>query len=147
MESTFVLIKPDGINRGLIGKIISIYEEKGLTVSQMKMLKPERDLMSKHYVNLKEQPFFEKVVQYMSENYCIAMVISGKDAVSVVRRLNGATNPLQADLASIRGRFAIEVGRNLVHGSEDKENAQKEIDLWFGGQVGRESQNPWVHEE
>lgn len=146
METTFVLIKPDGIKRNLIGNIISIYEQKGLVISQMKMIKPERSLMETHYDNLKEKPFFKSVVDYMSENYSIALLISGKDAIDAVRKINGLTDPLKADLGSIRGKFGIDVGRNLVHGSEDKENAEREIKLWFGTEKGMEWKNIWVYE-
>lgn len=146
METTFVLIKPDGVQRNLIGKIISIYESKGLVISRMKMIKPDRSLMEKHYDNLKDKPFFKAVVDYMSENYSIALTIYGKDAINTVRKINGLTNPLQADLGSIRGKYGIDVGRNLVHGSEDKENADREIALWFASEPAMEFKDKWVYE-
>ncbi|KRH94784.1 nucleoside diphosphate kinase [Pseudoloma neurophilia] len=146
MESTFVLLKPDAVKRNLIGKIIQIYEEKGLTISHIKMIKPEMTLMKEHYANLKHLPFFNSLIEYMTSHYSVALVLSGKNAVSIVRTLNGLTDPQKADINSIRGRFGLNIGRNLVHGSEDKENAEREIKLWFGNEKMREDVDPWIYE-
>lgn len=146
IEKTLVLIKPEGIQRSLIGEIIKIYEQKGLSISNIKMLKPSRELMEKHYANISTKPFFEKVIEYTTSNFLIAIIVSGKDAVNVVRRINGETDPKKAELGSIRSLFGMDLGRNLVHGSEDNESAIREIKIWFGEDEGMVKECEWVYE-
>ena len=131
LEKTFVLIKPDGLKRKLIGKIISFYEDKNLYISELKMIKANQNIIEQHYIEHKDKPFFNEVVNYLLEDKLIAMVISGENAISLVRKINGSTNPLEADMGSIRGTFGSEKTRNLVHASDSINNAKREIALWF----------------
>ncbi|WP_097026058.1 nucleoside-diphosphate kinase [Clostridium peptidivorans] len=131
MERTLALIKPDGFQRGLIGEIISLYEKKGLKVTALKMAKPEINMVEEHYMEHKGRPYYKSLIKYITEDNIIAMILEGENAVEVVRKINGVTNPLEADLGSIRGRFGLSKERNLVHGSDSKENALREISIWF----------------
>ncbi|ELQ76173.1 Nucleoside diphosphate kinase [Trachipleistophora hominis] len=136
MEQSLVLLKPDAIKRRLIGTIIAKYEQKGLYIHKLKLLKPSRELVREHYAEHKNKPFFTKVVDYLSASAVVAMVVAGDNAVAVVRKLNGVTNPVDAELGSIRGDYGMCVGRNVVHGSESVEAARREIGLWFGEDDG-----------
>ncbi len=131
MERTFVMIKPDGVQRCLIGEIISRLERKGLKIVAMKMIKVERDLAERHYEEHREKPFFESLVSYVTSGPVVAMVVEGKNAVKVVRNLVGATNPVEASPGTIRGDFGMEIGRNVIHASDSKESAEREISLFF----------------
>ncbi len=131
MERTFVMIKPDGVQRCLIGEIISRLERKGLKIVAMKMMKIERDLAERHYEEHREKPFFESLVSYITSGPVVAMVVEGKNAVKVVRNLVGATNPVEASPGTIRGDFGMEIGRNVIHASDSKESAEREISLFF----------------
>lgn len=131
MEKTLVLLKPEIVKRGLMGKLISIYEEKGLEISRMNLFVPTRELLAKHYEEHKEKPFFEELIEYMSSGRVCALEIQGEDAVQIVRTLNGKTNPLEADPGSIRGRFALSKSINAVHSSDGRESAERELKLWF----------------
>ncbi|KAG9996111.1 nucleoside diphosphate kinase, partial [Aureobasidium melanogenum] len=130
-EQTFIAIKPDGVQRGLIGPIISRFENKGFKLSAIKLTTPGQEHLEKHYSDLSDKPFFRGLISYMSSGPICAMVWEGRDAVKTGRTLLGATNPLASAPGTIRGDFAIDVGRNVCHGSDTVENAQKEIALWF----------------
>jgi len=130
-ERTLVLIKPDGVQRGLIGEIISRFEKRGLKIVAMKLVKPDRELAEKHYAIHKGKPFFEPTVKYIMSSPVVAMVIEGKNVIETVRKMMGKTNPQDADPGTIRGDFAQDISRNIVHGSDSKENAEYEINLWF----------------
>ena len=132
MEKTLVLIKPDGVQRGLIGPIISKFETKGLKLIGMKFIQMSDDLARTHYSIHREKSFFEPLVAYIISAPVVAMVWEGLDAISVIRTIMGKTNPSLADPGTIRGEFGMEIGRNLVHGSDSPENAQKEVALFFG---------------
>ena len=131
MEKTLVLLKPEIVAGGLMGKLISIYEEKGLNIEEMKLILPTRELLEEHYAEHKEKPFFEELVEYMSSGKVCAREVSGEKAVETVRKLNGKTDPLEADAGSIRGRFAVSKSINAVHSSDSPESAERELDLWF----------------
>ncbi|RLF28657.1 MAG: nucleoside-diphosphate kinase [Thermoplasmata archaeon] len=131
MERTLVLIKPDGVQRGLIGEIISRFEKKGLKIVAMKLIKPERELAEKHYAIHKGKPFFEPTVEYITSSPLVAMILEGKNVINIVRKMMGKTNPQEAQPGTIRGDFAQDIGRNIVHGSDSKESADYEINLWF----------------
>ncbi|ADB57564.1 nucleoside-diphosphate kinase [Archaeoglobus profundus] len=131
MERTFVMIKPDGVQRCLIGEIISRLEKKGLKIVAMKMMKIERDLAERHYAEHKGKPFFESLVSYVTSGPVVAMVVEGKNAIKIVRTLVGATNPAEAAPGTIRGDFGMEVGRNVIHASDSPESAEREIALFF----------------
>ena len=130
-ERTLVLIKPDGVQRGLIGEIISRFEKRGLKIVAMKLVKPDRELAEKHYAIHRGKPFFEPTVKYIMSSPVVAMVIEGKNVIETVRKMMGKTNPQDADPGTIRGDFAQDISRNIVHGSDSKENAEYEINLWF----------------
>lgn len=131
MERTFVMIKPDGVQRKLISKIISRFELKGFTLLGLKLVSVSKELAEKHYDIHKERSFFKDLVEFICSSPVIAMVWEGEGVVASSRKIIGATNPLEADSGSIRGDFAINVGRNLVHGSDAITTAEREIDLWF----------------
>ncbi len=131
MERTFVMIKPDGVQRGLIGEIISRLERKGLKIVAMKMLNVSKDLAERHYAEHREKPFFQSLVDYITSGPVVAMVVEGKNAVKVVRTLVGATNPQEALPGTIRGDFGMDIGRNVIHASDSLESAEREISLFF----------------
>ncbi|GAX09986.1 nucleoside-diphosphate kinase [Fistulifera solaris] len=131
MERTYIMIKPDGVQRGIVGNIISRFETKGYKLVAMKTRMATKELLEKHYADLTSKPFFPKLRDYMLSGPVVSMVWEGKEAVSTGRKMLGATNPLESAPGTIRGDFCIEVGRNICHGSDSVENANKEIALWF----------------
>jgi nucleoside-diphosphate kinase len=124
-------IKPDGVQRGLVGNIVSRFETKGYKLVAMKTKQANKELLEKHYSDLVAKPFFPKMRDYMLSGPVVCMVWEGKEAVSTGRKMLGATNPLASEPGTIRGDYCIEVGRNICHGSDSVENANKEIALWF----------------
>ncbi|THW13946.1 nucleoside diphosphate kinase [Aureobasidium pullulans] len=149
-EQTFIAIKPDGVMRGLVGPIISRFENKGFKLSAIKMTQPGQEHLEKHYSDLSDKPFFRGLISYMNSGPICAMVWEGRDAVKTGRTLLGATNPAASAPGTIRGDFAIDVGRNVCHGSDSVENAQKEIALWFKKDEvtsWKSSQNDWIYEK
>jgi len=131
VERTFMMIKPDGVGRRLAGAIIGRCEAKGLRLVAMKMQIISRDLAERHYAEHHGKPFYEGLVQFITSGPTIQMVWEGPDAVRAVRKLNGATHGLEADVGSIRGDFAVNTRNNLVHAADSVETAQREIDLYF----------------
>ncbi len=131
MERTLVIVKPDGVQRGLIGPVMSKLEKRGLKIVAMKMIRIDRDLAERHYGIHRGKSFFEPLVAYITSSPVVVAVFEGKNAVQVVRNTTGATNPVDAAPGTIRGDYALEIGRNIIHGSDSVENAQKEIDLFF----------------
>jgi nucleoside-diphosphate kinase len=131
MEQTLILVKPDAFARGLTGEIIARFERKGLRIAALKHLTTPRDLAETHYDEHKERPFFGELVDFITSAPLVAMVLEGDEAVVAARQLIGATNPLEANTGSIRGDFAIQVGQNMVHGSDSPESAKREIGIWF----------------
>ena len=149
MERTLVLVKPDGVQRGLVGEIISRFERTGLKLVAMKMLRMDREMAGKHYAIHQGKPFFEGLVSFITSSPLIAAVFEGGSAVEVVRKTMGATDPVKAAPGTIRGDLAVDIGRNVVHGSDSIENAQKEISLFFSAKeiVSYERQvEPWIRE-
>ena len=130
-ERTLILIKPDGVQRALIGKIIDRYEARGLRIVGMKMVHADRALAEKHYEVHREKPFFAGLVEFITSGPLVAMAVEGLNAVSVVRDINGATRPHEAAPGSIRGDLALDTGHNLVHGSDSVGTAAAELALWF----------------
>ncbi len=125
------MIKPDGVQRGFTGNIISRFEQKGLKIVAMKMLVVSQDLAKSYYSEHIGKPFFEPLIQYITSGPSVAMVLEGDDAVKVTRKMMGATNPKEADLGTIRGDFGLHVGRNIIHGSDSLSSAEREISLFF----------------
>ena len=130
-EQTFVMIKPDGVQRGLIGEIINRFEQKGMKIIAMKFLKVSRDLAEKHYGIHKGKPFFEPTVNYIISSPVVAIILEGEQVIQMVRSMMGKTNPLEASPGTIRGDFGQFIGRNIIHGSDGPDTAAFEIDLWF----------------
>jgi len=131
LERTFIAIKPDGVQRGLVGEIIRRFETKGFTLVGLKLLIPTQELAEKHYAVHKERPFFYSLVSFITSGPIVAMVWEGDGVVASARKIIGATNPLNAEPGTIRGDFGINIGRNIIHGSDAIETAQNEISLWF----------------
>jgi nucleoside-diphosphate kinase len=125
------LIKPDGVQRGFVGNIISRFEQKGLKVVAMKMLVVSGDLAKSYYSEHIGKPFFEPLIEYITSGPSVAMVLEGDDAVKVTRKMMGATDPKEADQGTIRGDFGLQVGRNIIHGSDSLSSAEREISLFF----------------
>src|SRR5213595_518267 len=131
MERTLILIKPDAFARGLSGEIIARFERKGLRLAAMNLMTMSRELAERHYAEHEGKPFFEELVTFITSGPLVAMVLEGDQAVDAARQVIGATNPLEASPGSIRGDFAIEVGQNMVHGSDSPESAEREARLFF----------------
>ncbi|MHA1483011.1 MAG: nucleoside-diphosphate kinase [Candidatus Heimdallarchaeaceae archaeon] len=131
MEREFIMVKPDGVQRGLIGEVITRIEKVGLKIIAMKMFKVSREQAEKHYAIHKEKPFYKGLLEYITCNPVVAMVVEGKDAVKIIRKLVGATNPAEAEPGSIRGDYALEIGRNIIHAGDSPENAITEYMIYF----------------
>ena len=131
MQQTLILIKPDGVQRRLVGEITRRFESKGLRLAGLKLLQASRALVEKHYAVHKGKPFYDSLLKFITSGPTVAMVWEGREAVAVARALMGATDGVKAPPATIRGDFALSVQNNLVHGSDSPENAKLEIDLWF----------------
>jgi len=131
MERTFLMIKPDGVQRNLTGEIIGRVEKRGLKIVALKMLRISRELAEKHYGEHKGKSFFAPLVEYITSGPVVAMVLEGKSVISTARDMMGATNPLQAAPGTIRGAYGLDIGRNVVHGSDSPASAAREIALFF----------------
>jgi nucleoside-diphosphate kinase len=131
-EHTFVMVKPDGVRRGLIGEVISRFERKGFRLEKMRMLTIDRDLAGRHYAEHTEKPFFGDLVDFITSGPVVAMEWSGESAVSVIRNIMGTTNPLEAAPGTIRGDFGLVITQNIVHGSDSPASAERELGLFFG---------------
>ena len=131
MQRTLILLKPDCVQRRLVGTIIQRFEQKGLRLAALKLVQPSRDLAEKHYAVHKGKPFYDSLLLFLTSGPTVAMVWEGREAVAVARTLMGTTDGTKAPPATIRGDFALSVQNNLVHGSDSVENANLEISLWF----------------
>ena len=126
------MVKPDGVQRGLVGEVIGRIERRGLKIAALRMNTISSELARKHYAEHAQKPFFNSLVDFITSGPSVSMVIEGKNAISVMRALNGATNPVNAATGSIRGDFALDTGRNIVHASDSPESAEREIGIHFG---------------
>jgi nucleoside-diphosphate kinase len=131
MERTLILVKPDAFARGLTGEIIARFERKGLSIVALKHMQVTEDLAKEHYAEHDGKPFFGELVEFITSAPLVAMVLEGDEAITAARQVIGATNPLEANTGSIRGDFAIQVGQNMVHGSDAPESAARESGLFF----------------
>ncbi|MTV28636.1 nucleoside-diphosphate kinase, partial [Nitriliruptoraceae bacterium ZYF776] len=140
--------KPDGVQRGLVGEIIGRFEKKGFSLKGLKLLTVDEAFAQKHYADLSSKPFFNGLVEYIVSGPVVAMVWEGKNVVTTGRKIIGATNPAESAPGTIRGDFAIDIGRNVIHGSDAVESAKKEIALWFPEGVASwaSSLHPWIYE-
>lgn len=132
IENTFIMVKPDGVRRGLVGEVISRFERKGLTLEKIRKLEIDEDLARRHYAEHVEKPFFPDLLDFITSGPVVAMEWSGESAVSVCRSLMGATDPKAASPGTLRGDYGLEVTENLVHGSDSTESAARELGIFFG---------------
>ncbi|KAG5602487.1 hypothetical protein H5410_033857 [Solanum commersonii] len=131
VEQTYIMIKPDGVQRGLVGEIISRFEKKGFKLTGLKLFQCPKELAEEHYKDLQSKPFFPKLIDYITSGPVVCMGWEGVGVVASARKLIGATNPLNAEPGTIRGDLAVQTGRNVVHGSDSPDNGKHEIGLWF----------------
>lgn len=134
MERTLILVKPDAVQRGLIGEVLGRLERRGLRLVALRLMRADEALARRHYAEHEGKPFFGGLVDYITSSPLVAAVFEGPDAIAAARRTMGATNPVAAAPGTIRGDLALEVGRNLVHGSDGPDSAAREIALFFGGE-------------
>ena len=132
MERTFVMVKPDGVRRGMVGEVIRRFEQRGLTLAELRLIRPSRELAEEHYGVHRDKPFFRGVVDFIISGPVVAMILEGPNAVAAARQIMGATRPLEAAPGSLRADYCLDVQENLVHGSDSPETAAQEIRLWFG---------------
>ena len=144
-EKTFVAIKPEGVERGHIGEVIQRFERRGLRIVGMKLMTVSPDLAQEHYGEHKGKGFFDGLVSHITSGPIVALVLEGKNAISVARTVIGATNPADATPGTIRGDLALDIGRNVVHGSDSPASAQREIGLFFGEQEVLKDWKPSIH--
>jgi nucleoside-diphosphate kinase len=149
LERTFLAIKPDGVQRGLTGEIIRRFETKGFTLIGLKFMKVSRELAESHYEVHRDRPFFAGLVEFITSGPVVAMVWEAEGVVASARKMIGATNPLTSEPGTIRGDFGINIGRNIIHGSDAIETANREISLWFKDDElvsWKPQMTPWLHE-
>ncbi|MGD8244898.1 MAG: nucleoside-diphosphate kinase [Anaerolineae bacterium] len=149
MERTLIIIKPDAVQRGLIGRIITRFERRGLRIAAMKLMQITRELAERHYAIHEGKPFYEPLLAYITSSPVVVTVLEGNDAIEIARRTMGATNPAEAAPGTIRADFGLEIGRNLVHGSDGPETAAFEVPLFFEEEEilsYNRSLDPWIFE-
>lgn len=149
MERTFVMVKPDGVKRRLIGETVSRIEKVGLRIVAMKMLHLTKEKAEKHYAVHKGKPFYNGLVSFISSGPVVAMVVEGKNAVARIRKLVGATKPLEAEVGTIRGDFGMDIGRNVIHAADSPENAKIEYAIYFKEEEIVKNELPdetWIYE-
>ncbi len=150
MERTLIIIKPDAVQRGLTGEIIRRFEQRGLRIAGMKFMTVERAVAEQHYAIHRGKPFYGSLVNYITSAPVVVMALEGTNAVAAARGTIGATNPAEATAGSVRGDLGLEIGRNLVHGSDSVENGEQEIALWFKPAeliTWERNTDPWIFEK
>ncbi len=133
VEQSLVLIKPDGVERALVGEVVTRIEDKGYRIRAIEMRTLERSLAEEHYAEHADKPFFDELVDFITSGPLVAMCVEGDDAIRGMRQIMGATDPLEADAGSLRGMYGTDIGQNIVHGSDSAESAKRELDLFFPG--------------
>ena len=148
MQTTFVMVKPDGVQRGLVGNIIQRFENKGLRLVALRQLTPSLELAESHYAVHSERPFYSGLIEFITSGPVVAMAWTGVDAISVARNIIGPTNGREAAPGTIRGDFAMDIGHNIIHGSDGEDTAAFELGLWFPEGVNDWNQDSqsWVYE-
>ena len=131
-ERTLILIKPDGVQRLLVGRILARYEERGLKIVGLRLLRADREIAERHYAVHRGKPFYEGLVEFITSGPLVALALEGPNAIAIARATNGSTRPVEAGPGTIRGDFALEVAQNIVHASDAAETAQNELSIWFG---------------
>ncbi|GGI39852.1 nucleoside-diphosphate kinase [Mammaliicoccus stepanovicii] len=150
MERTFLMIKPDAVQRNLIGEVVSRIENKGLKLVAAKLFQANEELAKEHYSEHVEKPFFNGLVDFITSGPVFAMVVEGNNVVEVTRTLVGETNPAKAAPGTIRGDYGVDLGRNIIHGSDSNESAKREIGLWFNDAELNDyklNNEAWVYEK
>ncbi|GAA0458912.1 nucleoside-diphosphate kinase [Alkalibacillus silvisoli] len=148
MEKTFIMVKPDGVQRNLVGDIVSRFEQKGFKLAGAKLMQIPTELAEEHYGEHKDKPFFGELVDFITSGPVFAMVWEGENVISTARKMMGATNPAESDIGTIRGDYGLTVGKNVIHGSDSPESAEREIGLFFkeGGLVEyTKDASKWVY--
>lgn len=130
-ETTLVLVKPDGVQRGLAGEIVRRLEQTGLKIVGLKLMQVSRELAGRHYAEHKGKPFYNGLVDYITSSPVVALALEGPDAISITRKMMGVTKPAEAAPGTIRGDFGVDIGRNLIHGSANADDAEREVGLFF----------------
>ncbi|XP_064415186.1 nucleoside diphosphate kinase 3 isoform X2 [Latimeria chalumnae] len=149
-ERTFIAIKPDGVQRRLIGEIVRRFERKGFKLVGMKLMQASESLLKEHYIGLRDRPFYNRLVKYMSSGPVVAMVWQGLDVVRTARAMLGETNPADSKPGTIRGDYGVEVSKNVIHGSDSVESAQREVALWFESHelaCWEDASAHWIYEQ
>jgi nucleoside-diphosphate kinase len=149
MERTLIIIKPDAVQRGLIGKIVARFERRGLRIAGLKLMQIDESLAKRHYAIHEGKPFYEPLIEYITSSPVVVMVLEGNNAIEIARRTMGATNPADAAPGTIRADFGLEIGRNLVHGSDGRDTAEFEVPLFFDEDelLSYDRNNdPWIFE-
>jgi nucleoside-diphosphate kinase len=131
LQRTLLLVKPDGVQRALVGRVLARFEERGLKIVGLKLVQTSRELAGEHYAAHREKPFFGGLVDFITSSPLVAVALEGPNAIAIVRAMNGATRPHEAAPGSVRGDFAVETAQNLVHASDSPESAEAELALWF----------------
>eukprot|EP00823_Brevimastigomonas_motovehiculus_P009393 TRINITY_DN9056_c0_g1_i1.p1 TRINITY_DN9056_c0_g1~~TRINITY_DN9056_c0_g1_i1.p1 ORF type:complete len:197 (-),score=52.17 TRINITY_DN9056_c0_g1_i1:267-857(-) len=148
-ERTFIAVKPDGVQRSLVGEIIARFEKKGFKLVGMKMLRPTKKMAEEHYIELKQKPFYGTLTDYFSSGPIVAMVWEGHEVIAMARKLMGATKPIDSAPGTIRGDFGVDTGRNVIHGSDSAKGAEHELKFWFKAEEifdWEPSVTKWVNE-
>ena len=149
IERTFAMVKPDGVQRGLVGEVVSRFEKRGVKVCALKMMKIPKELAERHYAEHKGKSFYDSLVSFITSGPVVCMVLEGDNAVTVVRAMMGKTNPQDAPIGTIRGDLAMHTSKNIVHGSDSSESANREIALFFNDyeiQKYERIDDPWLYE-
>ena len=131
-QNTFIMVKPDGVRRRLVGEVIARFEAKGLSLDRLEMLVPDEDTVALHYAEHRSKAFYSDLLAFVTSGPVVAMQWSGNSAVSVARTMIGSTNPVEAHPGTIRGDYGLDVAENIVHGSDSPESAERELGIWFG---------------
>jgi len=149
VERTFIAVKPDGVQRALVGIILSRFEQKGFKLVGLKLMTVSPELAKKHYAEHEGKSFFGGLVSFITSGPVVALVLEGKGVIAAARGMMGATNPLNSAVGTIRGDFGVDIGRNIIHGSDSVESAQREIALWFQPEelsYWTVTVSPWIYE-
>lgn len=149
METTFLMVKPDGTQRGLVGEVVSRIEDRGLRIVAMKMMQIEENTAQEHYAEHEGKDFYEPLLEYICSGPVVAMAVKGNSAISLVRDMVGATDPAEADPGTIRGDYGIDIGRNIVHAADSEESAERELDIFFNKKDYQEYtrvEEDWIYE-
>jgi len=149
METTFLMVKPDGVQRGLIGEVTSRIEEKGLRIDAMRMMQIDKETAREHYAEHQGKEFYEPLLDYITSGPVVAMAVSGGSAISVIRDMVGATDPQNAKPGTVRGDFGLDIARNIVHAADSKESAERELDIFFEKREYQEYdrvEESWIYE-